>query len=898
MIILMLAAGLLVQDASAQETAPPDTIQTSSPADTLQSPPGDSGPPSDLTQQPGSSQADRQATEGVVNFQARDSLVFQFQGDREGALVGNANVSQNENQITAGRISLFLDIREVHAETDTPEDSLSHPTLQRGEEQIRSSRILFNYETEKGKFNAARIQIQDGHLLGNQVKNVSRSEVFVEQGRYSTCPPTHMYYYLQFDRGKVVDEEEFFFTNARLFILGIPYPIIFPFGYIPAGMGIEERESGLLEPTYAYQNVDRRGIGLQNIGWFQYINDHLTAQTSFDIYTSGSFFNESRLQYRVTDGYNGAITFGYSKERGLEPTDLDYTETVNKRISIRHTQDFSPFANISADINLNTSDYYQRNSYDIDERAQTSSSSSVSYRYRHPDNLFNFNVSTRLNQQFSTNTTRLSGPESSFSLRQFTPFENSSSGAQEPSWYETISISYNNNFKSDFEFRPVDQQDAEINWLEALLDPGKYREATDDDRHLRTGFRQQAQLSINRLIPSQFLNVTANTSMTEYWYPSTIRKEFNPEENRVETVKEPGFAAARDFQTGINFSTTLYGLSQARIGALEGFRHTLRPSIGFSYRPDFSEAMWGFYREVQTDTTGRTRRYSIFENGVYGGPGMGEQQNLNFTLGNVLETKQVRRDSTGEVNSRNLRIIDSFNITSSYNLAADSLNFSQINMSLSSRVIENVSIQLSANYDLYARDENGVRIHRYIWQESGKFLQPLRYSANISTQFRFGPSGFQQAQTPLYQPYDPLDQAFFSPVDQRFNLQPVEPPSSGISFGLNFTYSWQHRPGQSAQERAILNVSNIQFNLTPKWSFSTRLGYDFIDKELTPSQFNLNRDLECWTLSFQFNPFGDFQYYFFRLRIDSGQIQSLFQKLPLLNNLERSSSPTGRSPRF
>ena len=73
--------------------------------------------------------------------------------------------------------------------------------------------------------------------------------------------------------------------------------------------------------------------------------------------------------------------------------------------------------------------------------------------------------------------------------------------------------------------------------------------------------------------------------------------------------------------------------------------------------------------------------------------------------------------------------------------------------------------------------------------------------------------------------------------------------------------------------------------------------YDFIEKDLTPAQFSLVRNMICWNLSFTFNPFGDFQYYFFKLSLSNSQIASLFQKLPGLNNLERSSSPTGRSPR-
>lgn len=848
-----------------------------------------------IPQQPSSPAAQREATPDAVNFQSRDSLVFRARDKREGVLYGSANVTHTENQLTAGKISLFLNIKEVHAQSDDPADTLAYPVLKQGSRDLKSSRILFNYETEKGKFDAAEVQVDDGFLIGNKVKNVSRTEVFVEDGKYSTCPPTHMYYYIQARQMKVVDEDEIFFTNARLFLLDIPYPIIFPFGYVPAG--IDRRRSGLLEPTYVFQNTSRRGIGFQNLGWFQYFNDYFVGQTSFDLFTSGSVFNETRFQYRATGRFNGTVTLGYSSERGLEPTDVDFTETVNKRIAIQHSQDLSPFASLNANINLRTADYYQRNSYDIDDRAETSSSSSLTYRYRHPDNLFNFNVTNRLNQQFATNTTRLSGPQMSFSLRQFSPFERDDPTVTQRSWYETISISYSNNFEADYNFRPIDGADANIGWVEALFAPSKYREATGDDRHVKYGFRQQGQISASNIIPSQHLNVSTNVSMNEYWYASTIRREWNPEEQIVEENRVRGFAAARDFNTGINFSTTLYGISQARIGNLEGFRHTLRPSIGFSYRPDFSDDMWGYYRDVQVDSLGNTQRYSIFQDEIYGGPGTGEQMNINFGFTNVFETKQVRRDSTGEIQSTNLRLIDNFSINSSYNFAADSLNFSDIRTSLSTRVIEGVNISMSANFSLYAYDGNR-RVNSFIWQNTNKFLQPLSYSISANYSIRGGSRGAARVSTPMYGPYDPLDQGLFGPIDARFNQQPIQNFSSPWSASFSFSYRWNHRPGADANQSATLNVNNIQFNLTPKWSVSTRIGYDFIAKDLTPSQFNLNRRMECWTLSFQFNPFGDFQYYFFRLSIDSGQVQSLFQKLPLLNNLERRSSPTGRSPRF
>ena len=464
-----------------------------------------------------------------------------------------------------------------------------------------------------------------------------------------------------------------------------------------------------------------------------------------------------------------------------------------------------------------------------------------------------------------------------FSLRQITPFKSDQPGLTEERWYERISINYRNQFRSDYNFRPIDADSATVNWLDALFDRNLYEEATGNDDHIRYGLEHSASVSIGQLVPSQFLNVSASINYNEYWYPSTIRKDFDPEENRLVTRRVEGFAAARDFSTSLNFSTTLYGISQAKIGNLEGFRHTLRPTVSFSYRPDFSEERWGFYREVQSDTLGNTRQYSIFEDGILGGPGAGKVQSMTFDLANILETKQVKRDTTGEVKSTNLKLIDNLSASAGYNFAADSLKLSRLSVRLSSRVVEGLRLRVSANYSFYTRDENGREIDKFIWNASNKILQPLDYSLSLSTSFQGGSSG-PRLTTPVYRSYDPLDQAFFSPIDSRFNTQPVQQADSPWGFGLDFSYRWTYR-------------------LTPKWQVNTSMGYDFIEKDLTPAQFSLVRNMICWNLSFTFNPFGDFQYYFFKLSLSNSQIASLFQKLPGLNNLERSSSPTGRSPR-
>ncbi|WP_340104104.1 putative LPS assembly protein LptD [Rhodohalobacter sp. 8-1] len=883
-------------------SALPDTIDTASSDTTeagLNQPPGNIDFNTNLQgqaqqQRPPGGQA--QATGDIITFQASDSLIFSFRDQRKAFLYGNAVVEHESATLEAGTIEMDLELSQVEARSKTPEDTLSYPVLRQENQDLKSTRILFNYETEKGKFEVAEVQVSQGHLIGTKIKNVSKTEVFVEDGIYSSCPPDHMTYYIKAERMKIVDQEEIFFTNARLYILDIPYPVVFPFGYVPAG--IEQRQSGLLQPTYLFQNTGSRGLGLQNLGWFQYFNENIVGQTSIDLFTSGTFFSNTRMQYRKTDSFSGSINVGYSREQGLEPTDLNFAETVSKRLSITHDQTLSPYANLNANINLNTSNYFQRNSLDIDERAQTSSTSRISYRYKHPEGNYNFSVSSNLNQQFNTNVTRLTGPEMSFSMRQFSPFESNQPGAAEKLWYENISVSYNNNFSSNYNFTPTARDSAQINWFEALFDPSKYREATGNDEHIQYGFVQRAQVRAGQLVPSQFLNVSANISFNEYWYPSTTNRDFNAEENRVVESKERGFAAARDFSTSLSFSTTFYGISQVKVGNFEGLRHTVRPNVSLSYRPDFSDEQWGFYEEVQTDTLGNTRLFSKFDREVFGGPPRGEQQTISFGLSNILETKRIKRDSTGEVQTTNIRLIDNFSVNSNYNFAADSLNFGQISMSVSSRVLDGIRLSASANYSVYARNEQGREINTYLIETGNRILQPLSYSLSASTSFSGGSSGGPRVQTPPYRPYDPYNQQFFSPIDQYFNNRPVQPINSSWSVGFDFSYRWNYRFGQDANKTATLNANNIQFNLTPKWSVSTRLGYDFIEKELTPAQFRLNREMICWNLSFQFNPFGDFQYYAFRLSINSGQIQSLFQKLPLLNNLERSSSGGRRPPRF
>src|SRR5699024_6576067 len=118
------------------------------------------------------------------------------------------------------------------------------------------------------------------------------------------------------------------------------------------------------------------------------------------------------------------------------------------------------------------------------------------------------------------------------------------------------------------------------------------------------------------------------------------------------------------------------------------------PTISFNYRPDFSSDFFGYYRTVRTDTaSNRMEEYSIFENRAFRGPSAGEQRTISFGTSNVFEAKQVKRDSTGEKQENILRLIDRLNLGASYNFAADSLKLSDLNVSMTSSIVDGVNIR-------------------------------------------------------------------------------------------------------------------------------------------------------------------------------------------------------------
>jgi hypothetical protein len=213
-----------------------------------------------------------------------------------------------------------------------------------------------------------------------------------------------------------------------------------------------------------------------------------------------------------------------------------------------------------------------------------------------------------------------------------------------------------------------------------------------------------------------YINITPSFSYTERWYTSSIDKYYDPGLDQLVTDTLWGFNRVWDYSASVSASTKLYGFFQP-LPQLFGtkvnmIRHVFTPSVSLSYRPDFGEAQYGYYETLNyLDVNGieKTHTYSRYQNSLYGTPGRGKSGTVSFNVSNNLEMKV--RDDKDTVNLfKKVSLIDNFSFGTSYNMAADSLNWSNISANIRIKFGDVYTLNLSGSFDPYTYILNSAAI--------------------------------------------------------------------------------------------------------------------------------------------------------------------------------------------
>ena len=91
----------------------------------------------------------------------------------------------------------------------------------------------------------------------------------------------------------------------------------------------------------------------------------------------------------------------------------------------------------------------------------------------------------------------------------------------------------------------------------------------------------------------RYITFNPNASFKSDWVNRTFSGRLDSATNTIQSREVPGFSTRTTGSFGASINTQIYGLFPFNIGKLIAIRHVVSPSIGYSFRPDFSQPVFG-----------------------------------------------------------------------------------------------------------------------------------------------------------------------------------------------------------------------------------------------------------------------------------------------------------------
>ncbi len=799
-------------------------------------------------------------------------------------LYGNAEVKYEDVTLKAAYIQYNWEKGEAWAFglKDSSGNISGKPEFTESGSFYIADELKYNFKTKKGKSKGLVTKQSEGFLHGTEVKSFGEDYFYSKKAKYTTCDYEHPHFYIEVAKAKVVKDKVIVGKPANLVIADTRTPIILPLGVFPLR---KNRTSGFILPEYG--RSDELGFFFTGMGYYWAINDYMDLTTTFDIYTRGNWGMDLRYKYLKKYRYSTDLSVDFNTTRTGERQDPNATAPT-RDFNVRWTMRIDPKrlhnSNFSANINFVTRAYQQNNLIDTDiERfIDNRYSSSISYRKRWPGKLPSLSIDASHNQNTQTHAVTIRAPSLTFNVGSFTPFKRKvqTGGVR---WYEKVNLSYNLRMENRLET------------LDSLLrEPETYRD-------MKNGIQQTGSVNLPFTLFKHF-NFNWRFNHTENWYAKTLERVY-VEDTVIDAGDTTitgdaidtdvfGFKAARNFSLSLNLNWSLYGTwNFKRTKNVLAIRHIVRPRLSLSFTPDFGKERWGYYRTVQSNTTGAEETYSIFANTIFGGPGRGLRANIGFGISNKLEMKvRAKRDTVKGY--KKINIFDNFSLSGSYNIAGDSLTDKMSRISFSAnnaRIIENDFFNAGLNFSgtldpIYINPSTNSRENKWRFSENRRFFR--------LTDFRFSVNGGFSSKRRV------STGTARSLLPGRNNSSSVVPsviierdPVFGYTTGyLDFDIPWSLRFShtlslrkfyQDGRDTTIISANNIRitqfdFNLTPKWKINVRgLGYDFIRKEFNSFTIGIARDLHCWQMAFNVTPIGTRRQFSFTINVRSQVLKDL-----------------------
>ena len=811
----------------------------------------------------------KDAIDAPVYYECVDSMVWSRNGNAY--LYGSSKVNYDNIELTASIISMNMDSSVVHAtgSVDTTGVVTGLPIFMDGGTPYESDRMTYNFKTKKGFINNVYTQQGDGFLMGGKAKKDSSNVFYSQDGMYTTCDAEHPHFYIKLTRAKVRPKKDVVSGPLYLVVEDVPLPLALPFGYFPF---TDSYSSGFIMPSYGDET--ERGFYLRDGGYYFAISDKFDLRLTGEIFTKGSWGVNAASTYAKRYKFSGNYSLSYlvtkNGERGLP----DYSVGKNFRVQWSHRQDpkAMPNTNFSASVNFATSAYERANLNSLYNPALNSQSvrtSSINFSHTFPGIGLSLSATMNISQSVQDSTLSLTLPTLNVSLSKKYPFKRKKRAGDER-WYEKISLSYNG------------QMSNSISTKENLL----FKSNLIDD--WRNGVKHSIPINATFQL-FDFINITPSFSYTERWYFKKINKDWDEVTNKVVNDTVHGFHRVYNYNVALSANTTLYGfykpagfIKNSRINTV---RHVFKPSVSFTYAPDFGDYRYGYYDTyVYTDDNGeaRTVEYSPYQGSMYGIPSKGRTGSISFSVSNNVEMKwRMKNDSLKKVS-----LIDELGGSLSYNLAAKTRPWSNLSTRLRLKLTKSYTFSFNATWATYAyefNDRGQVVVGERTEWSYGRFGRFQGMSQNLSYTFnnktldnikglfaKIFDRGSQQddeegedagGDVAVKEEKEQVTSFKKSRTEKTKNAELDE--DGYMPFKLPWSLTFSYGINMAEDRSADINIRTMRYpykftqnlnisgniGISDNWRINFTSGYNFEYKKLTTTTMNISRDLHCFEMS-------------------------------------------------
>ena len=821
-----------------------------------------------------------------IDYVANDSLVY----DAEKGfayLYGNAKVNFLDMTLDAEKITMNMDSSLVHANgiADSTGTLKGKPVYRQGSETYNSEKMSFNFKTKKGFISNVATTQGNGYLKSRDSKRADDGTLYLRKATYTTCDAEHPHFYVKLSQAKVRPGKDAIFGPAQLYVMDVPLPLAIPYGYIPFN---KSYTSGFIMPSYGDETS--RGFYLRDGGYYFALNDYMDFKLLGEIYTKGSWGVSSEINYNKRYRFRGNLYFSYLRTVEGEKNMPDYSVTKSMKIQWTHTKDpkASPNTSFSARVNFASENYERKNlesMYNPLSYTQSTRASAISLSHTFQRLGLNISGSFNLTQNMRDSSLAVTLPSLSISLNRIYPFRRKKQAGKER-WYEKISLSYTGQLSNSI--------------------------TTKEDQLFKSNLIKDWRNGMQHRIPIdatfqlfKYINISPNFTFRDIMYASRINRSWDEDKQREKCDTTYGFYNLYDWSVGVSVNTTLYGFYKPwkklfgdKISAI---RHVFKPSVSFSYAPDFTSERYGYTDSyVKTDANGdvTTVHYSPYSNGIYGYPSGGKQGMINMSVSNNLEMKvKSDRDSTGE---RKISLIDELSASLSYNMAAKQRKWSDLSTRIRLKLTKSYTLSMAAVFATYAYafNENGqvVTSDRTEWSY-GRFGRFQGLSQNLS--YTFNNQSWQKIQALFNRSKrvgdsdSETDDSSESDNGEDANVDPeIKKARSGgkkkvkakvnedgyLSFSIPWSLSVSYGISMYEDRTKKINVRSMRYpysfnqtlnfsgfvRIADGWNITYTSGYDFTNKRISMTTASVSRDLHCFEMSCSvvLRPYSSFNFTF------------------------------------